>query len=70
MDALDDLLKSMYEIKIKSDLTLCYKDSIHGGLFGFIKEMANTICHGKNLDELISKVLKDKKVVEYLDGIE
>ncbi len=70
MDALDDLLKSMYEMEIKRGFTLCYKDSIHGGLFGFIKEVANTISHGKDLEELISKVLKDKKVVEYLDGIE
>jgi hypothetical protein len=66
MDSVDDMLKSMYEVEVKSGLTLCYKESIHGGLYGFIKQVPNTISNGKDLDELILMILESKEVIEYL----
>jgi len=70
MDKLDDINKSMYEIKIKDGLTLCYKESVSGGLFGFIKEKSSAISEGKDLDELIVMVLKAKEDIERVEGIE
>lgn len=54
----------MMEVKIGENMTVCYKESISGGLFGMIKEIPGCASQGKDLDELILMLLNAKKALE------